>query len=162
MVESCLNIASLSATFQEDLNSIENEYFNFQSVEDVDISSNSSVSGNSDSESDDSIQELVENNLREVEWSEADKEEKARISDFLKKGCNCQFGPDKNSCSEKLSEEELLDSRAACFELSQSELDMVILSQLQAYIRRNLANSRKRYKTSYSYQGKVNPDNVIA
>ena len=85
MVESCLNIASLSATFQQDLNSIENEYFTFQSVEDVDISSNSSVSGNSDSESDDSIQELVENNLREVEWSEADKEEKARMSDFLKK-----------------------------------------------------------------------------
>lgn len=154
MAANCLNIASQSRTFQEELNLVENEYFNFQSVEDVDdISSSSSLSGNSDSESNDSTQELVENIPREFEWSEADKEEKARVSDFLRKGCSCKFGPNKSSCSKKLSHEELLDSRAANFELSQSELDMVILSQLQANMRRNPTDGRKRYKMSYSYQG---------
>ena len=155
MAENCLNITSLPLSFQEDLDAVQTEYFHtFESLAESDISSDSSDSENSDSESNDSSQEIFENSSGEVEWSEADKQEMATVADFLRKGCGCKFGPNKSSCSEKLSREEFLESRAECFELSQSEMDMVILSQLQANTRRQPANNRKRSKMSYSYKGK--------
>ena len=162
---SFLNTANLNPAFQEDLSAVDNEYFNFSQTEnDVDISSTSSSSGeNSDSECDtDSVCELPQNYLNEAECSEADRAEKAKVSEFLRKGCSCKLGPNKDSCSRKLSEDQLLNSRASCLELSLSELDMVILAQLQANTQSNEGNSGKRSKISYSYHGKAsNRKNVV-
>ena len=104
MAESCLNITSLPLSFQEDLDAVQTEYFHMlESLAESDISSDSSDSENSDSKSTDSSLEIFDNSSEEVEWSEADKQEIATVADFLRKGYGCKFGPNKSSCSKKLS-----------------------------------------------------------
>ena len=154
MTDTFFNAASLPPTFLEDLNVVDKEYFSWKDAEQIrDPDSMSSES--SDSGEEEGTSELYEDKFVAEECPEFDKVEEKTVADFLEKGCSCTFGPNKECCSKRLTKDLLLKSHAACFELSPTELDLVILSQLQANIRTDYGeNRRKRYKPTYCYQGK--------
>lgn len=154
MTDTFFNAASLPPAFLEDLNVVDNEYFSWENAEQI-HDPNSISTDSSDSEQEEGTSELHEDKLVDEECREVNKVEEKLVADFLEKGCSCTFGPNKESCSKRLTKDLLLKSRAACFELSPTELDLVIMSQLQANIRTDDGvNRRKRYKPTYCYQGK--------
>ena len=154
MTDTFFNAASLPPVFLEDLNVVDNEYFSWENAEQI-RDPDSISTDSSDSEQEEGTSELCEDRLVYEECPEVDKVEEKLVTDFLEKGCSCNFGPNKESCSRRLTTDLLLKSRAACFELSLTELDLVIMSQLKANIRTDDGvNRRKRYKPTYCYQGK--------
>ena len=63
----------------------------------------------------------------------AAQEEDKKIDAFIYKSCGCQLGFKHTPCSGLFTKEELLDQRLICLSLEKSELDMVVLGQLQAF-----------------------------
>ena len=63
----------------------------------------------------------------------ATQEEDKKIDTFIYKSCGCQLGLKNTPCSGLFTKEQLLDQRLVCLALEKSELDMVVLAQLQAF-----------------------------
>ena len=63
---------------------------------------------------------------------EETKKERALVSSFVSSTCKCSLGPKKTACSAQFHAEEVTEQREKCHTLKRSELDLVVLSQLQA------------------------------
>ena len=74
----------------------------------------------------------TENELSENELSFSDSREHNAIDSFFAKGCGYQLGSKKIPCSSTISKELAISARNACLQLDSSELDLVVLAQLQA------------------------------
>ena len=59
----------------------------------------------------------------------------ASVRKFLQDGCKCSRGPRDGPCSSQFTEETVMSNLNNCLELSSSELDLVILANIQAVSR---------------------------
>ena len=58
-----------------------------------------------------------------------------KLKKFLQDGCGCTLGPKNGPCCRQFSEETALFNLNNCLELSSLELDLVILTSIQAFTR---------------------------
>ena len=67
--------------------------------------------------------------------SEACDESLDELKKFLQDGCGCTLGPKNGPCCRQFPEETVLFNVNNCLELSSLELDLVILTSIQAFTR---------------------------
>ena len=66
-------------------------------------------------------------------WEEDEAEER-QTNDFIVKGYGCSLGPQK-SASKYCTREEISTTQMNCREMSTTELDMLVLANLEAHYR---------------------------
>ena len=94
------------------------------------------------------------NRSLQVEDNEETKQERALIRKFVCNTCNCSLGPKKSPCSAYFTAEEVTEQREHCLTLEKSELDLVVLSQLQA-LGKDVADDSQRSKyIEFYFRGK--------
>ncbi len=64
---------------------------------------------------------------------EVDEAESTLVDGFMVKGCGCTLGPSKSPCSKPFSREEISSTRINCQEMSTTELDMLVVANLDAH-----------------------------
>ena len=67
-----------------------------------------------------------------LELSDLDANKAGNVDSFFLFGCGCKLGPKSTSCSSHINKDLALLSRNNCQQLDEVELDIVVLSQLQA------------------------------
>ena len=83
-----------------------------------------------------------------------DKEEKS-VDDFLAGGCGSLLGPKKSPCSKLFSRSEISATRMNCLELSNTELDMMVLANLDAHRHSGDGNTgNSRASIDYYFHGR--------
>ena len=99
-----------------------------------------------------------------LELSDIDANEAEKVDLFFSSGCGCKLGPKGSSCSSLLTKDLALLSRNNCQQLDEVELDMVVLSQLQALRthpdqplpeRRQSAKSAHQHTTFYFHKLRI-------
>ena len=79
------------------------------------------------------VEELSpDSSVVEVERSFEDKREESLVDEFLAKTCGCQLGSLKSPCSMVVSRKTIVQTRNNCHQMSAKELNLVIMSQLNA------------------------------
>ena len=90
-----------------------------------------SMEADSDAESE-TDGENSDNDARDVvEADEAVEEDK--LDEFLEKTCECKFGPKSTACSTLFDREAIAVTRMNCREMRKSQLDLVVLANLEAH-----------------------------
>lgn len=118
-------------TEAESLQSVRNAYFDARGIaEEEDIEENCSDYYITDEDSEDDCTDSYTDG--EFDFSEQDRTERAKVEEFVKKSCGCSQGNQGNSCSSSIELQEIIDCRNNCFELTSSELDLVILGTIHA------------------------------
>ena len=64
---------------------------------------------------------------------ELDNKESELVTDFVSRGCSCDFGPRKTPCSMLFPVEYYQSLRATFAEMSHDELDLVVMGQIMAH-----------------------------
>ena len=54
------------------------------------------------------------------------------VDEFMNQGCTCHLGVQGSPCSQQLTRETIEKTRQDCLDLTRSELDIVVLSQIQS------------------------------
>ena len=85
-----------------------------------------------------------------IEWRACNEKETQKVATLLQNGCGCSLGPARGNCSIHFSEEQLLAHREKYLELSSSELDIAVLTELQARTRQTA--TRKRQIALFTFQ----------
>ena len=78
------------------------------------------------------VEDFSRDNSVVIERSIEDKREESLIDEFLAKTCGCQLGSLKSPCSTVVSHKTIVQTRNNCHQMSAKELDLVIMSQLNA------------------------------
>ena len=94
-----------------------------------------------------SVRRTVDSTTRDstvrIDRSFEDKEDDA-ITKFIAESCGCTLGPKKSPCSSELSQDTITLTRKNCLQLTWSDLDLVIMGQLNA-LRTNVADKASSY-----------------
>lgn len=150
-----LNLSNVPGSFTEDLLSTEELYF----VRGRDQISDDDEDELSPSEDEDPTEHIELDTV--IEWRECDVTDRQKVDLFLQRGCGCLQGTEKENCSSRYSLEEVLNHRQLCLEMSSPELDLVLLSQLEACTRQDdlsrsgrQSKKRKRTRTDFTFQGR--------
>ena len=108
----------------ESLQSVANVYFDARAVdEDEDIDEKYS------DYSDDSADDCTDSYSNcEFDYSAPDKMERSNLEEFVKNMCECSQGDQGKPCSS--TNQDIIDCRNNCFELTSSKLDLVILGTI--------------------------------
>jgi len=93
---------------------------------------------------------------------EEDEAEDRMVDEFITNGCGCALGAGKSPCSKSFNREELSTTRYNCSEMSSTELDMLVLANLDAHRhsseKRSTGTSTvsdgRRVAIDYSFRGK--------
>ena len=114
----CLNLTSQDLS---QLESISAAYFGTREIEEDAVEVNSA--------SEDSSCDVEDNIHREVEGDEEVLEdgrtEGDKVQLFYTETCKCKLGSEEKACSTTLTQDEFIESRNNCYELSSTELDLV-------------------------------------
>ena len=88
------------------------------------------------------------------ERSENEMEVINKVKQFLQDGCGCTKGAKDGPCSSYFSEQTVLSNLNNCFELTSTELDLVILANIQAFTRvDHIGDKRNRSsRCNFHYQ----------
>ena len=88
------------------------------------------------------------------ERSENEVEVINKVKQFLQEGCGCTKGAKDGPCSSYFSEQTVLSNLNNCFELTSTELDLVILANIQAFTRvDHIGDKRNRSpRCNFHYQ----------
>ena len=70
--------------------------------------------------------------LVETEASLDDQSEQATIEQLLRESCTCQLGPLGGACSSAVSKEATVLTRNNCLQMARKELDLVVMTQINA------------------------------
>ena len=123
---------------ENDLESVQEEYFNPRLAEEE---------FNEDKDfSDDSSDDETGFNT-DFEFSELDSSDRSRVETFIRKTCGCTLGVEEKPCSSTFLLEDIIDCRKNCAELESSELDLVILGVVQSAINCDEVSSSGRKET---------------
>ena len=91
--------------------------------------------------------------MAEIEQEGEDFEEVVeKVKKFLRDGCGCTLGPKNGPCSLQFTEETVLFNLNNCLELSSAELDLVILTFIQALTRAESIGCKRSPCCSFYYQ----------
>lgn len=82
--------------------------------------------------------------MAEHDYEERDNNLSEKLTRFLNDGCGCTLGPKKGPCSGQFSQETVLFNLNNCLELSSLELDLVILTSIQAFTRAESIGEKRR------------------
>ena len=77
-----------------------------------------------------------------------------KVKRFLRGGCGCTLGPKNGPCSLQFTEETVLFNLNNCLELSSTELDLVILTSIQAFTRTESIGCKRSPRCSFYFQSK--------
>ena len=77
-----------------------------------------------------------------------------KVKKFMHDGCGCALGAKGGSCSRQFSETDVLFNLNNCLELSNDELDLVILASIQAFTHRESSGTKlsRNPRCSFYYQ----------
>ena len=78
-----------------------------------------------------------------------DRKEEQAVEDFIRQGCTCHLGPQGSPCSQQLTRETIESTRQDCLDLTKSELDLVILSQIHS-----LQSTTQQHQSEHSVRSK--------
>lgn len=84
-----------------------------------------------------------------IEERQMDVDERTAVTAFIQSTCGCKKGLGSKPCVSQFSADHLQSVRASCFELTRSELDMVVMGQLMAGM-----NDEKTTNTASGHRGK--------
>lgn len=77
------------------------------------------------------------------------------LKKFLQDGCGCTLGPKNGPCCRQFPEETVLFNLNNCLELSSLELDLVILTSIQAFTRSECIGGKRRPRCTFYFQSKA-------
>ena len=100
----------------------------------------------------------MEESTREVNCDQAESQEVvARVKKFLQDGCGCSRGCNGAQCSEQFSKESILSNLYSCLELSHTELDLVILANIQAFTSIEASGEKRKRspRCNFLYQSRT-------
>ena len=86
--------------------------------------------------------------------SEACDESLDELKKFLQDGCGCTLGPKNGPCCQQFPEETVLFNVNNCLELSSLELDLVILTSIQAFTRSDCIGGKRSPRCTFYFQSK--------
>ncbi|KAJ7389579.1 hypothetical protein OS493_030263 [Desmophyllum pertusum] len=161
-----LNSSNVPASFTNDLQSADELYFR-KDREIPGINENESSHSEQDEESDEESDEDYNQAefLREfdttIEWRGSDISENQKVESFLKEGCGCLYDIEDKNCSTRFSVEKVLNHRQVCLEMTPSELDMVVLAQLEACTRQDENSHSSRQTTKEKEPAHISLSKVL-
>ena len=82
---------------------------------------------------------MAETDLDEIESESAFE----KVNKFLKDGCGCALGAKGGPCSGQFTETVVLFNLNNCLELSNDELDLVVLASIQAFTHRESSGIKR-------------------
>ena len=112
------------------LESVVEAYFNLRPIED-ELEDDNCEDFSSDEEGDQDDNIDSDNDL-EFDFSEVDKSERAKVEAFISESYGCTQGDQGKPCSSTIQTEDIIDFPNNCFELSSTELDLVILGTIHS------------------------------
>lgn len=71
--------------------------------------------------------------MAETDLAEKENEVFEKVKKFLKDGCDCALGAKGVPCSEQFTEAVVLFNLNNCLELSNDELDLVVLASIKVF-----------------------------
>ena len=77
-----------------------------------------------------------------------------KVKRFLRDGCGCTLGPKNGPCSLQFTKETVLFNLNNCLKLSSTELDLVILTSIQAFTRAESIGCKSSPRCSFYFQSK--------
>ena len=86
--------------------------------------------------------------------SEACDESLDELKRFLQDGCGCTLGQKNGPCCWQFPEETVLFNVNNCLELSSLELDLVILTSIQAFTRSDCIGGKRSPRCTFYFQSK--------
>ena len=105
-------------------------------------------------ESDSDVQQGSSEGDVQTDMNPTDKKERGRVSAFISKSCGCTLGPNKQPCSQQLTKEQITQCRNNCLEMTQAELDLVLLSAIKCSRPPcGESGSSSKTRTLYLHQG---------
>ena len=82
--------------------------------------------------------------MAETYQEEMENEENIeKVKKFMHDGCGCALGAKGGPCSGQFSEADVLFNLNNCSELSNDELDLVILASIQAFTHRETSGTKR-------------------
>ena len=97
----------------------------------------------------------IHNVMAEIEHEGEDSEQIVeKVNKFLRDGCGCTLGPKNGPCSLQFTEGTVLFNLNNCLELSSAELDLVILTSIQAFTRAASIGCKRSHCCSFYFQSK--------
>ena len=74
-----------------------------------------------------------------------------KVKKFLDDGCGCALGAKGGSCSRQFARTDVLFNLNNCLELSNDELDLVILASIQAFTHRESSGTKRSRNPQCSF-----------
>ena len=115
----------------DDVDSIHEVTEFYFETRDCDENEEASITPDDDSSSE-SETELDQDEEFNIDSSETDLSENAKVNAFYSNTCQYKLGENEQACSRSITISDFLDSRNNCHELSSTELDFVILGAIQS------------------------------
>ena len=81
----------------------------------------------------------------------------AKVQTFLQEGCGCHRGLTGGQCCNDFSQETVLNNVYNCRELSHTELDLVILAHVQAFMAVEATGEKRKRNPPYSFLYRSRP-----
>ena len=127
----CLNLTSQDL---DQLESISAAYFGTREIEEDAEEVNSASEDTRSCDVEDNIHGEVEG---DVEVLEDGRTEGDKVQHFYTETCKCKLGSEEKACSTTLTQDEFIESQNNCYELSSTELHLVILGIIQSSLNCN-------------------------
>ena len=102
---------------------------------------------------------MEESTREELDRDQAENKESIipKVQKFMQDGCGCRRGLKSGQCSDQFTEETILNNVYNCLELSQAELDLVILANIQAYTTIEVTGEKRKRSPPYSFLHQSQP-----
>ena len=75
----------------------------------------------------------------------------AKVQKFIEDGCGCRRGSKSIQCSDQFTVETVLNNLFNCLELSHAELDLVVLTNIQALTTTEEIGEKRKRSSPYSF-----------
>ena len=80
-----------------------------------------------------------------------------KVKNFLQDGCGCSHGKNGSPCSRQFSEAHILENLRNCMELSNGELDLVILANIQAFTNVEVSEEKRKRSQQSAFSFHARP-----
>lgn len=80
--------------------------------------------------------------MAEIQGEMVNEQVIEKVQKFMRDGCGCALGTKSGQCPGHFLETDVLFNLNTCFELSNDELDLVILANIQAFTHRESSGTK--------------------
>ena len=89
--------------------------------------------------------------MAEIQGEMVNEQVIEKVQKFMRDGCGCALGAKSGPCSGQFLETDVLFNLNNCFELSNDELDLVILASIQAFTHRESSGTKRKRSPRCSF-----------